>query len=101
MVKPRIVVSLEELGQAIRLWIRGSPTSIWKRDELYEQLKAQKRHDPDRAPDPRGDLAAYITDRFAMAKWEVTRPEPENIFEKVGTRPGDGSQVAEPDRDDP
>jgi hypothetical protein len=84
MDRPRIIVSLEELGTALRLWIRASPRAIWMRDELYEQLKAAKRHDPAKAPDPRGDLAAYITDRFAMAKWEVTRLEPENIFEKIG-----------------
>lgn len=75
----RIKVGIEELGVAIRLWIRASPTGIWKRDELYESLKAEKRHDPSKAPDPRGDLAAYITDRFARANWEVTRPAPEHL----------------------
>jgi hypothetical protein len=90
MTKPRLVVSLEELGTAIRLWIRGSPTAIWKRDELYEQLRAEKRHDPEKAPDPRGDLAAYITDRFARARWEVTRPEPENLFADLAGQPGKG-----------
>ena len=77
MDRPRIAVSLEELGTAIRLWIRAAPPSIWNRDEQYERLKAMKRHDPMRAPDPRGDLAAWITDRFVRARWEVSRPEPE------------------------
>ncbi|HWT13335.1 MAG TPA: hypothetical protein VN231_11320 [Allosphingosinicella sp.] len=93
MDKPRIVVSLEELGLAIRLWIRAAPTAIWKRDELYEQLKAQKRHDPERAPDPRSDLAAYITDRFARAEWEVTRPEPDNLLaDRPEAAPKGGAQ---------
>jgi hypothetical protein len=77
MSKPRIRVSLEELVTAIRLWIRCSPAHIWRRDELYERLKAEKRHDPAKAPDPQGDLAAYITDRFHRADWQVTRPEPD------------------------
>jgi hypothetical protein len=83
----RFDVSIEEFGQAIRLWIRGSPPSIWKRDQLYEELRSQKRHDPSKAPDPRGDLAAYITDQLVRAGWQVTRPEPENIFEGIGEGP--------------
>jgi hypothetical protein len=77
MSESRIPVSIEELCTAIRLWIRASPRYIWKTDELYEKLKAEKRHDPSRAPDPQGDLAAYITDRFARQDWQVTRPEPD------------------------
>jgi hypothetical protein len=84
MEKPRVDVSIEEFTLAIRLWIRGSPPSIWKRDQLYEELRSQKRHDPSKAPDPRGDLAAYITDQFVRAGWEVTRSETENIFEGIG-----------------
>jgi hypothetical protein len=83
MDRPRIAVSIEELGTAIRLWIRAAPPSIWNRDEQYERLKAMKRHDPMRAPDPRGDLAAWITDRFVRADWRVTRAEPQ----RPGTPP--------------
>src|SRR5258706_16473426 len=86
-MRERIAVSIDELGEAIRPWIRGSPRPIWMADELYEALKAQKRHDPAKAPDPRRDLAAWITDQFARARWQVTRAVPENIFEGVGERP--------------
>jgi hypothetical protein len=81
----RITVSIDELGEAIRLWIRASPRHIWRPDELYEALKAQKRHDPSKAPDPRSDLAAWITDKFARANWEATRPVPELVVDKTGT----------------
>lgn len=77
-------ITSEELSMALRLWIRAAPASIWKRNLLYEQLRAEKRHDPSKAPDPRGDLAAYLTDRFLQAGWMLTRPVPENIFEGVG-----------------
>ena len=90
MDKPRIVVTLHELSVALRLWIRGSPPYIWRKDELYEQLKAARRHDPAKAPDPQGDLAAYLTDRLARAKWEVTRPEPDNFFADRPEAGGEG-----------
>lgn len=88
----RITVSLEELVTAIRLWIRASPRHIWKADELYEKLKTAKRHDPSRAPDPQGDLAAYITDRFGRQDWQVTRPEIEFPGERS---PGEHKAEAE------
>lgn len=69
---------------AIRLWLRGAPEWIWQRDVEYERLKLEKRHDPSKAPDPKGDLAAYLTDRFVQVKWTVSREQPENIFEGVG-----------------
>jgi hypothetical protein len=81
---PRIEVPWDELATAIRLWVRGSPSLIWRRDEQYEELRVLKRHDPSKAPDPRGDLAAYLTDRFARLDWQVTRPVPQNIFEGIG-----------------
>jgi hypothetical protein len=55
---------------------------IWRADEQYEQLKSQKRHDPLRAPDPRGDLAAYLTDRFARLDWRVSRPQPAPVIDR-------------------
>jgi hypothetical protein len=84
MTESRIDVPWDELAIAIRLWIRATPTLIWRADEQYEQLRAQKRHDPGRAPDPRGDLAAYLTDRFARLDWRVTRPEPAPVVDMVG-----------------
>ena len=81
---PRIDVPWDELAVAIRLWVRSTPALIWRADEQYEQLKAQKRHDPTRAPDPRGDLAAYLADRFARLDWRVTRPEPLPIVDQSG-----------------
>lgn len=82
---PRIDVDWDELATAVRLWIRSAPALIWRADEQFEQLKAQKRHDPNRAPDPRGDLAAFITDRFARLDWRVTRPEPAPVVDMVST----------------
>lgn len=79
---PRIDVPWDELATAIRLWIRGSPSLIWREDARYEQLRVEKRHDPSKAPDPRGDLAMYLADRFARLDWRVTRPELMPILDK-------------------
>jgi hypothetical protein len=87
MSESRADVTLEELGTAIRLWIRCSPPGIWRADQIYEELRAQKKHDPSKAPDPRGDLAAFLTDKFARQDWRVTRPESVNFFEHVGEGP--------------
>ena len=95
MAESQITVCLEELVTSIRLWIRASPRHIWKADELYEKLKLEKRHDPSKAPDPQGDLAAYITDRFARADWQVTRPEPEHPGSPPPWTPPDSAPVAE------
>lgn len=84
---PRIDVDWDELATAVRLWIRSAPALIWRADEQYEQLKAQKRHDPSRAPDPRGDLAADITDRFARLDWRVSWPEPSPVVDASSGAP--------------
>lgn len=82
---PRIDVHWDELAVAIRLWIRTSPAMIWREDSRYEALRVQKRHDPSRAPDPRGDLAAFLADRFARMDWRVTRPEPAPVVDRSGS----------------
>lgn len=87
MSESRTDVTIEELGTAIRLWIRSSPPGIWRRDQVYEELRSQKRHDPSKAPDPRSDLAAFLTDHFARQDWRVTRPKSENFFAGVGEGP--------------
>jgi hypothetical protein len=69
----RIDVSHDELAMALRLWIRASPPLIWREDQRYEALKLDKRHDPSKEPDPKGDLAMYIADRFIIANWTVSR----------------------------
>lgn len=73
MTESRINVTEDELDMAIRLWIRLTPPHIWRVDEAYERLRAEKRHDPSKAPDPKRDLAAYIVAKFRQAGWEITR----------------------------
>ncbi len=80
MSESHFPVEPDELCMALRLWIRGSPRWIWQRDAEYERARAEKRHDPEKAPDPQRDLAAYLADRFATLGWTVTRPDPGNIF---------------------
>lgn len=80
-------VTLDELNTAIRLWIRGAPPWVWKRDLEYERLKLEGRQDPQKAPDPQRDLAAFLTDKFAQVGWVVSRKRPENIF--TDRLPGD------------
>jgi hypothetical protein len=66
-----ISVAPDELTLTLRLWIRAAPKWIWKRDLDYERARAEKRHDPSREPDPQGDLAAYLADRFVRTGWMV------------------------------
>ena len=74
----RIAVTRERLAMSIGIWLRLAPKYIWRKSEAYERLVEQKRHDPREAPDPHGDLAKHLADRFIQAGWEVTHAEPHN-----------------------
>ena len=74
----RVVVTPEKLNTAIAIWLRVAPRHVWRKYEAYERLMADKRHNPEDAPDAQKALADYLTGRFTQAKWEITHPEPRN-----------------------
>ena len=75
-IMKRIAISRERLATSIRIWIRLAPKRIWRKSEDYERLVEAKRHDPKDAPDPHGELADYLAERFGRADWEITHPDP-------------------------
>lgn len=75
---PRVAVTPEKLVTALLIWLRLAPKRIWRKSEAYERLKAEKRHAPEEAPDPHGELAEYLGEKFQQARWEVTHPETKN-----------------------
>jgi len=56
------------------------PERLLAKDENYERLKALKRHSADGEPDPRREVADYITARLDELGWEVSYPEPPAPF---------------------
>lgn len=74
----RITVTPEKLVTSLLVWLRMAPKRIWRKSEEYERLREGKRHDPEQAPDPHGELAEYLAERFQQSHWEVSHPEAQN-----------------------
>ena len=74
----RVIVTPEKLVTALLVWLRLAPKRIWRKSEAYERQRAEKRHDPEQAPNPHGELAEYLAERFQQSDWEVTHPEARN-----------------------
>jgi hypothetical protein len=74
----RITVTPEKLVTSLIVWLRIAPKRIWRKSEEYERRRAEKRHSSAEAPDPHGELADYLAERFQQSGWEVTHPEARN-----------------------
>lgn len=72
----RLPVTPEELARAIEVWLAVMPRTIWRELEVYYEAQKAKRGDS--KPDVGKAVAAHIVGHFHMAKWEITRPEPEH-----------------------
>ncbi len=60
----------------IHVWLEHLPKWCWGEEPGYAKLRAQKRHDPMRAPDPQAMVADHIAAELERLGWEVTYEEP-------------------------
>jgi hypothetical protein len=72
MDKPRIVVAGKQLANVIYVWLRHAPGWVWGSEPSYERLKAQRRHDPANAPDPRQEVSELIAAEIERLNWQVS-----------------------------
>lgn len=75
----RIEISGDRLAVVIAVWLRDIPEWMWGMDPAYERLKAQRRHDPSQAPNPRKEVAALIAKKLEELNWKVSHPQPKHL----------------------
>jgi len=78
MDQPRVTVTPEALADALTVWLRIMPKSLWSDLEAYH-IAAQQKRQGERPMIERA-VAEYLTDQFHRAKWEATHPEAVNVF---------------------
>lgn len=83
MDEPRVTVPPDALADAIAVWLKVMPKSLWSDLEAHYIASQQKRQGE--RPMIERAVAEYLAAQFHRAKWEATHPRPVNVFSDSAT----------------
>ncbi|HEY0116270.1 MAG TPA: hypothetical protein VGB54_11150 [Allosphingosinicella sp.] len=81
--QPRITVTPEQLERNFRVWLKVMPLHLWRPYQAMLAVDPTRRTEEHRV-DPHDILAAYLREKFTLARWTATYPERAPVLDRSG-----------------